>query len=106
MELDVILQERMKQLVEEETAEDEARRTHNKHISDFQKHQTMLKKKKIEAAKVQKLQEAAMVEVLSSDADKRFQRYAKEFIDEYKQQGKPIKPLELMLTKPAPFQSA
>lgn len=96
----------MKQLVEEETAEEESRRAHNKHISDFQKHQMMLKKKKIQAAKVQKLQEAAMVEVLSSDADKRFNRYAEELIGEYKRQGKPIKPLELVLTKPAPFQSA
>lgn len=106
MELGLPLQERMKQLVEEEKAEDEARRTHNKHISDFQKHQSMLKKKKIEAGKVQKLQEAAMIEALSSDADKRFQRYAKEFMDEYKLQGKPIKPLELILSKPAPFHSA
>lgn len=100
------MQERMKQLVQEETAENEARRAHNKHISDFQKHQVAVKQKKAQAAQVEKLQEAAMMEELSSDADKRFQRYAKEFVDEYKRQGKSTKPLELMLSKPTRFESA
>lgn len=96
----------MKQLIEEEKAENGAKRAHNRHISEFQKHQVKLKQNKIKAARLEKLQEAAMMEELSSDADKRFQRYAKEFIDEYERQGKPIKPLQLMLSKPAPFDSA
>eukprot|EP00892_Ulva_mutabilis_P004506 jgi/Ulvmu1/2427/UM134_0008.1 len=98
--------DRMKELVEEETAEDKAKRSHNKNISEFQKHQVALKQKKLQAAKLEKLQEAAMIEELSSDADNRFRRYAKEFIDEYKLQGKSIKPLELMLSRPARFESA
>jgi len=37
----------MKQLIEEEKAENGAKRAHNRHISEFQKHQVKLKQNKI-----------------------------------------------------------
>lgn len=100
------VQERMQQLVEEELAEAEARRSQNRHVADFQKHQSALKAKKKYAAKHAALQEAAMLQELSTGSSKRFEKYAKEFIEEYQRQGKPVKPMQIRLNKKPSLESA
>lgn len=100
------MQERMQQLVEEELAEAEARRSRNRHVAAFQKHQKALKAKRKGAAKHAALQEAAMIQELTADKGKRFEKYAREFIEEYQRQGKPIKPMQIVMNKPAPLDSA
>jgi hypothetical protein len=99
-------QVRMQQLVEEEQAEAAARRACNRHCAAFQQHQAGRKDAAKRAAALSELQEAAMVQVLGQDADNRFHAYAKEFIEEYQRAGRPVKPMQLMLSKPAPFESA
>jgi hypothetical protein len=102
----MFMQERMQHLVEEELSEVEARLAQNRRVAAFQKHQCDLKAKKKCIAKQAALQEAAMVQELSTASNKRFEKYAQEFIDEYKRQGKPIQPMQIMLNKPAPLESA
>lgn len=96
----------MQQLVEEELAEAEAKRARNMHVAAFQKHQSDIKTKKKHAMKHATLQEAAMIQELSKESQSRFQKYAKEFIEEYQRQGKPIKPMQIKLNKPPPLESA
>jgi hypothetical protein len=101
-----VTQERTKQLMEEQQAEEAAIRMQNMHVASFQKHQSLLKAKIKDQSKLRELQEAAMLADMSKDAEDRFKRYAKELVEEYRRQGKPIKPMEVMLSKPKPFESA
>jgi hypothetical protein len=81
-------------------------RSRNIQCASFQNRQATLKQAKKARSKLEALQEAAMVEEMSNDAEGRFQKYAKDYIVEYKQQGKPVMPMLLQLAKPEPFVSA
>ena len=100
------MQARTAELAEAERAEVAARRARNTHYAAFQKHQADVKARRKERAKLDTLQEAAMLEEMANDQDERFRHYAQEYIDAYKRKGKPIKPMELTLAKKPPFESA
>lgn len=100
------MQERTKQLEQEERNEAAARRARNEHYASFQKHQVGIKQQKTAAQQKQRLQEAAMLQEMANDADDRFKKYAQEFIDEYTAQGKPVEPLVLTVNRKDPLTSA
>lgn len=100
------VQERTQELQQEEVEELTAKHAHAKHTQSFQKHQASLKQRKKEKERLLLLKEAAMEADMSTDADLRFQTYAKEYISEYERQGKPVKPMQLSLHRPEPFVSA
>lgn len=101
-----MLQERTKELQQEEVKETASKHARAKNTQAFQKHQASLKQRKVEKERLLLLKEAAMEANMSSDAEIRFQNYAKEFISEYERQGKPVKPMLLNLSHPEPFVSA
>ena len=102
----MLLQERTKELAREEDERAAAVRNRSKHFASFQKHQVELKQRKKAAGALETLREAAMVQVMASDADERFTNYAKEYIGEYARRGKPTKPMELTLARRPPLASA
>ena len=100
------MQERTKQLQEEEADEVVGRGQRAAHTAAFQKHQASLKQRKLEKERLAKLQDAAMIQGMQTEAEEQFTGYAKEFVAEYARQGKPIVPMQLLLAKPPAFESA